>query len=135
MTVTASQLAASNSVGTETTTDTGGGQDVGWINNSSWLEYTGVNFGSGLNSVTARIASPLTQSATGGEIQFRMDSLTAAPFATIPVTDTGGWQNWVTTPAVTASPVPGGTHTLYVTFTSSQGGNFVNVNDFTFGTG
>ncbi|MGI8448648.1 MAG: glycoside hydrolase family 3 C-terminal domain-containing protein [Streptosporangiaceae bacterium] len=133
--VTASQFSSSNSVGTETTTDTGGGQDVGWINNSSWLEYTGVNFGSGLNSVTARIASPLTQSAASGEIQFRLDSLTAAPFATIQVTDTGGWQNWVTTPAVTASPAPSGTHTLYVTFSSGQSGNFVNVNDFTLGTG
>jgi hypothetical protein len=36
---------------------------------------------------------------------------------------------------VTASPVPGGTHALYVAFSSGQSGNFVNVNDFTFGTG
>jgi hypothetical protein len=48
------------------------------------------------------------------------------------VTDTGGWQNWITTPAVTASPAPSGTHTLYVTFTSARSGNFVNVNGFTF---
>ena len=28
--------------------------------------------------------------------------------------------------------VPSGTHTVYVTFTASTGGNFVNVNWFTF---
>ena len=49
--------------------------------------------------------------------------------------DTGGWQNWITTAAVTASPVPSGTHTHYVTFTSSQSANFVNVNGFTFSGG
>ena len=48
------------------------------------------------------------------------------------MTDTEGWQNWIITPAVTASPAPSGTHTLYITFTSAQSGNFVNVNGFTF---
>ena len=139
MTVTASQYAATNSTGLETTGDTGGGQDVGWINNASWLRYDNVDFGSSGGTVTARIASPLTQSTTSGQIQFRLDSLTATPFATVPVTDTGGWQTWATTPAVTppaspalSSPAPTGTHTLYVTFTSGQTGNFVNVNTFTF---
>ena len=51
------------------------------------------------------------------------------------MTDTGGWQNWVTTAAVAASPVPSGTHTLYVTFSSAQSANFVNVNGFTFSGG
>jgi hypothetical protein len=37
-TVTASRYTASNSAGTEGTADTGGGDDVGWINSSSWLE-------------------------------------------------------------------------------------------------
>ena len=133
--ITASAYTATNSTGLETTSDTGGGQDVGWINNGSWLEYTGVNFGHGATSVTARIASPLAQSATNGEIQFRLDSPTATPFATVPVTDTGGWQNWVTTAAVPTSPGPTGTHTLYVTFSSAQSANFVNVNGFTFSGG
>ena len=67
-----------------------------------------------------------------GTIQFRLGSLTATPFATIQVSGTGGWQTWVTSSPVTASPVPSGTQTLYVTFTTSTGGNFVNVNWFRF---
>jgi beta-glucosidase-like glycosyl hydrolase len=130
--VTASDYSGSNSVGTEATGDTGGGDDVGWINSASWLEYADVNFGTGLTGpVVARIASAV--SGTGiGTIQFRLDSLTATPFATIPVNGTGGWQNWASSPPVAASPVPTGTHTLYVTFTTSTGGNFVNVNWFQF---
>ncbi|MBS2965797.1 discoidin domain-containing protein [Actinocrinis puniceicyclus] len=132
VTVTASQYSAQNSTGTEPTSDTGGGSDVGWINSAGWLQYDNVNFGSGLTgNVAARIASAVT--GTGiGTIQFRLDSLTAAPFATIPVSGTGGWQNWVTAGPVAGSPVPTGSHTLYVTFTTSTGGNFVNVNWFTF---
>ena len=130
-TVTASQYTAENSVMTEATADTGGGNDVGWINPASWLEYTGVDFGSGLTgAVQARIASAAVGTNIG-TVQFRLDSLTAAPFATVNVSGTGGWQNWVTGTA-TASPVPSGTHTLYVTFTTTIAGNFVNVNWFKF---
>ena len=131
-TVTASDYAAASSVGTEATSDTGGGDDVGWINSSSWLEYGGVNFGSGLTgNVAVRMASAL--SGTGiGTIQFRLGSLAATPFATVNVNGTGGWQDWVTSAPVTAAPVPSGTQTLYVTFATTTGQNFVNVNWFTF---
>jgi beta-glucosidase-like glycosyl hydrolase len=125
-TVTASKYSSTQNTGVETTTDTGGGQDVGWINNTSQLAYTNVNFGTGISTVQARLASDV--SGTPGQIQLRIDSPTATPFATIPVTGTGGWQNWVTSPAVATSPKPTGTHTLYVTFTSPQSANFVNLN-------
>jgi hypothetical protein len=132
VTVTASQYSAQNSTGTEATSDTGGGQDVGWINSASWLRYDNVTFGSGLaGGVLARVASAVS-GASIGTIQFRLDSLTASPFATVPVSGTGGWQSWVTAGPVTASPVPSGTHTVYVTFATSTGGNFVNVNWFKF---
>lgn len=132
LTVTASDYTAENSVMTQPTSDTGGGDNVGWINSSSWLEYTGVNFGSSLTGrVEARIASAVSGTDIG-TIQFRLGSLTATPFATIEVSGTGGWQDWVTSAPVTASPVPAGPQTLYVTFTTSTGGNFVNVNWFQF---
>jgi hypothetical protein len=133
MTVTASQYTAQNSTGTEATSDTGGGDDVGWINSASWLEYAGVNFGSGYSSLGVRLASAVSGTNVG-TVQFRLDSLTATPFATVNVSGTGGWQTWVTDSA-TDSPVPSGTHTLYVTFTESITGNFVNVNWFQFGGG
>jgi hypothetical protein len=130
LTVTASAYTATNSTGTEPTSDTGGGDDVGWINSSSWLQYDGVGFGSGHSGLQVRLASAV--SGTGiGTIQFRLDSLTAAPFATVAVDGTGGWQDWVTA-TTTASPPPAGTHTLYVTFATGTGGNFVNVNWFRF---
>ena len=131
MTVTASQYAAQNSTGTEATADTGGGNDVGWINSASWLEYTNVNFGSGFSGVEVRDASAVAGTNIGS-VQFRLDSVTATPFATVNVNGTGGWQTWVTSPNTTTSPTPSGTHTLYVTFTTSTGGNFVNVNWFEF---
>jgi hypothetical protein len=133
LTVTASTYAAASSgVATEATSDTGGGDDVGYIGNGAWLEYTGVNFGSGLTGqVVARLAS--ATAGTGiGTISFRIGSTTATPFATITVNGTGGWQTWVSSTPVTASPVPSGTQTLYVTFTTSTGANFVNVNWFQF---
>ena len=133
VTVTASTYAAASSGPmTEATSDTGGGDDVGWIGNGSWLEYTGVNFGSGLTGpVVARIASADTGTDVG-TISFRLGSTTATPFATITVNGTGGWQTWVTSTPVTGSPAPTGTQTLYVTFATSTGANFVNVNWFQF---
>ena len=130
--VTAANYTSSNSVQTEATADPCCTDDVGYINSSSWLEYSDVNFGSGLTGqLEVRMASDV--SGTGiGTIQFRLGSLTATPFATVEVSGTGGWQTWVDTTPVTASPVPSGTQTLYVTFTTSTGGNFVNVNYFRF---
>lgn len=81
--------------------------------------------------MVARVASAVSGTSIG-TIQFRLDSLTASPFATVPVSGTGGWQSWVTAGPVTASPVPSGVHTVYVTFATSTGGNFVNVNWFKF---
>jgi hypothetical protein len=130
--VTAASYTSSNSVQTEATADPCCTDDVGYINSGSWLEYTGVNFGSGLTGqLEVRMASGVSGTDIG-TIQFRLGSLTATPFATVEVSGTGGWQTWVDTTPVTASPVPSGTQTLYVTFTTSAGGNFVNVNYFRF---
>jgi hypothetical protein len=133
VTVTASDYtAASSGVMTQPTSDTGGGDNVGWIGNGASLEYTNVNFGSSLTGqVVARIASAVSGTDIG-TISFEIGSPTATPFATIEVSGTGGWQTWVTSAPVTASPVPSGTQTLYVTFTTSTGENFVNVNWFQF---
>jgi hypothetical protein len=131
-TVTAANYAAASSgVATQPTSDTGGGSNVGWLGNGSWLEYTNVNFANLTGPVVARYASAVSGSDIG-TIQFRLGSLTATPFATIDVNGTGGWQTWTSSTPVTASPVPSGNQTLYVTFTTSTGGNFVNVNWFQF---
>ncbi|WP_433888949.1 glycoside hydrolase family 3 N-terminal domain-containing protein [Streptomyces sp. CA-111067] len=110
---------------TEATTDTGGGQDVGYIAPGDWLAYGNVDFGSpGAVSVTTRLAS----AATGtGTVQYRLDSTTGPVIAAVPVSGTGGWQNWTsTTTSLTGTAT--GKHTLYATFTANGGADFVNLN-------
>ena len=112
----------------ETTSDTGGGQNVGLIAPGDWLAYANVDFGTPTAlTVTTRRASGSTATGT---IQYRLDSTTGPIIASVPISNTGGWQSWgsVTT---TLSGSATGVHTLYITFTGS-GGDFVNINWFQF---
>jgi beta-glucosidase len=112
----------------ETTSDTGGGQNVGWIAPGDWLAYDNVDFGSpSAVSVTTRIASGATASGT---IQYRLDSTTGPVIASVPVSSTGGWQSW-TSPNTTLSGSATGVHRVFLTFTGT-GGDFVNINWFRF---
>jgi len=113
----------------ETTTDTGGGQNVGFIAPGDWLAYDNVDFGTGSPAtVTTRIASGATASGT---IQYRLDSTTGTVIATVPVSPTGGWQSWQ---SATASVSAGatGVHRVFLTFTGTAGTDFTNVNWFQF---
>jgi len=109
---------------TETTTDTGGGLDVGSIAAGDWLNYGSLDFGSGAASVTTRLASG---ASVTGTVQYRLDSTTGPIVATVPVSSTGGWQNWTsTTTNLTGSAT--GVHSLFLTFTTSGAGDLVNLN-------
>ena len=109
---------------TETTSDSGGGYNVGYADNGDWAHYKSVNFGSGVGTVNLRTAS----AGSGGTLEFHLDSVTGALIgsATIPVT--GGWQTWTTVSAPIAGAT--GVHDLYLVFkgTTSIG----NVNWFRF---
>ncbi len=109
---------------TETTSDSGGGYDVGFADNGDWARYRNVNFGSGVSSVSVRTAS----AGNGGTIEFHLDSVTGTLIGTATVPVTGGWQTWTTGSA----PIAGasGVHNLYVVFrgTTSIG----NLNWFRF---
>ncbi|MEU4654724.1 glycoside hydrolase family 16 protein [Streptomyces sp. NPDC023723] len=116
---------------TETTTDSGGGQNIGALANGDWAQFKGVKFGSGAaTQFNARVASG---AATGvsGLVEVRLDSRTATPVGSFAVGGTGGWQSWRTIPANISSVT--GTHDVYLTFTSGQPADFVNVNWFSFG--
>ncbi|GIH26229.1 endo-1,3-beta-glucanase [Acrocarpospora phusangensis] len=116
----------------ETTTDSGGGQNVGAIANGDWLRFDGVNFGStAATQFRARVASGAA-GGVSGLVQVRLDSLTGPVIGDFALANTGGWQSWRTIPA-NVTPVTG-THTVYLTFTSGQPADFVNVNWFTFST-
>ncbi|MGA5036368.1 glycoside hydrolase family 16 protein [Streptomyces capoamus] len=115
----------------EATTDTGGGQDIGSLANGDWALYKGVNFGStAARQFYARVASGAA-GGVSGLVEVRLDSRTSTPVGSFAVGSTGGWQSWRTVPA-NIGPVTG-THDVYLTFTSGQPADFVNVNWFDFG--
>lgn len=114
----------------EQCTEAGVGQDVALINSGAWLEYTGVDFGSGANSVHARVASGASGGQTG-TAQVRIDSKTGPVIGSVQVFNTGGWQSWKTIAAAVSTT--SGVHDLYVTFSSGQPGYFTNLGWLTFG--
>ncbi|MFH9978706.1 glycoside hydrolase family 16 protein [Streptomyces sp. NPDC017179] len=116
---------------TETTTDTGGGQNIGAVSNGDWALYKGVNFGStAARQFYARVASGAAPGVSG-LVEVRLDNRGNAPVGSFALANTGGWQSWRTVPA-NISPVTG-THDVYLTFSSGQPADFVNVNWFDFG--
>ncbi|HET9137995.1 glycoside hydrolase family 16 protein [Actinophytocola sp.] len=120
-----------NGVIVEATTDSGGGQNIGAINNGNWTRYNGIDFGSSpARQFVARAASGAGGGASG-LVEVRLDSVTNAPVGSFAIANTGGWQSWRTVPA-NISPVTG-VHDVYLTFTSGQPADFVNLNWFTFG--
>ncbi len=112
---------------TETTSDTGGGYDLGYITAGGWAVYKNVDFGTSISGVSVRTAS----GGNGGTVEFHLDSKTGPLIATVNLPVTGGWQNWQT---VTASASEAsGVHDLYVVF--SGGGStdsIANLNWFQF---
>ncbi|MEW2134580.1 glycoside hydrolase family 16 protein [Streptomyces sp. NPDC005435] len=115
---------------TESTTDTGGGQDLGYVSNGDWALYKGVDFGSTpATQFKARVASGAPDGVSG-LVEVRVDSRSNAPVGSFAVGNTGGWQTWRTVPANISSVT--GKHDVYLTFTSGQPADFVNVNWFGF---
>ncbi|MFF7926482.1 glycoside hydrolase family 16 protein [Streptomyces mirabilis] len=118
-------------VGTETTTDTGGGQNIGTLANGDYALYKGVDFGTAAaKQFYGRVASGAA-GGVSGLVEVRLDSRTSTPIGSFAVANTGGWQTWKTVPANISSVT--GTHDVYLTFTSGQPADFVNVNWFDFG--
>ena len=112
-------------------TDSGGGQNVGAVANGDWALYQGVNFGTTTaKQFYARVASGAA-GGVSGLVEVRLDSLGSAPVGSFSVANTGGWQSWRTVPANISGVT--GTHNVYLTFTSGQPADYVNVNWFNFG--
>ncbi|MFI7407980.1 glycoside hydrolase family 16 protein [Streptomyces sp. NPDC049627] len=118
-------------VGTESTSDSGGGQNISSLANGDWALYRGVTFGStAATQFVGRVASGAA-SGVSGLVEVRLDSRGNAPIGSFAVANTGGWQSWRTVPANISGVT--GTHDVYLTFTSGQPSDFVNVNWFNFG--
>lgn len=80
----------SEDVDIESTSDTGGGYNVGWIDTNEWLEYTVDVTSSDTYNIELRVASPY--SGRTFHLEFNSVDVTGP----ISVPNTGGWQNWTT---------------------------------------
>lgn len=129
-TIQAEGYTSQSGVQTETTTDAGGGQDVGYIGDGDWLEYANLTFGSTpLTTFKARVASG-APAGVSGLVEVHLDSLTNPAIGSFAIGGTGGWQTWQTVPANITGTT--GTHTVYLKFTTGAGQDFLNINWLTF---
>jgi hypothetical protein len=72
----------------ETTTDAGGGQDVGWIDAGDWMEYQINVPGSRKYTISYRVAG-----MSAGQVTFAQNGVN---LSTTDFPSTGGWQTWTT---------------------------------------
>ena len=72
----------------ESTTDSGGGFDVGWISAGEWLAYSVNVQASGTYRLVLRVAA----NGAGGRVHVEFDGTNKTGTMTIP--NTGGWQTW-----------------------------------------
>ncbi|WP_203703178.1 carbohydrate-binding protein [Asanoa iriomotensis] len=109
-----------------------GGQNIGAIRNGDWVQFNNINFGSTpARDFVARVASGAA-GGVSGLVEVRLDSRSNAPIGSFALANTGGWQSWRSVPG-NITPTTG-THTVFLTFTSGQPNDFVNVNWFQFRT-
>jgi beta-glucanase (GH16 family) len=129
-TIQAESSSQQSGMGVETTTDTGGGQNLMQVGNGDWALYRGLDFGStAATQFVARVASGAA-GGVSGLVEVRLDSRSNAPIGSFAIANTGGWQSWRTVPANISGVT--GVHDVYLTFTSGQPADFVNLNWFTF---
>ncbi len=103
---------------TESTSDVGGGLNVGWQDNGDWMDYAVNLASSGTFTVNFRVASYFTGA------QFQLKNAAGTVLATVTVPNTGGFQNWTTVAA--AVTLPPGAQTLRIYTNNANGGWNIN---------
>jgi hypothetical protein len=93
-------------IATENAADTGGGQNVGYIDTGDWMDYPVTIQTAGTYAVTFRTAGW----NAAAQLQLKNG---ATVLATVSVPNSGGGQNWATTISVNV-PLPAGNLTLRV---------------------
>jgi lysophospholipase L1-like esterase len=110
----AERWSAMSGVSTENTTDVGGTQDVGWIDQNDWMDYTVNVPAAGAYTINVRLASPYNSA------QFQVKTASTL-LSTISVPNTGGWQVWQTISKTIT--LAAGTQTIRLISTSGLGWN------------
>jgi hypothetical protein len=85
----------SDGIDLETTSDTGGGYDLGWTSSGQWFRYTVNVATAGTRTVSFRVAAPTAVTGAFHLSNSAGTNLTGS----IKVPATGGWQTWTTVTA------------------------------------
>ncbi|MGY5451641.1 carbohydrate-binding protein [Agarivorans sp. MS3-6] len=112
MKVEAEDFANQEGIKTESSSDTGGGINVGYIENGDWVEYAVDVPAAGTYTLSARVAS-----ATGGGRFVVLAN--GVEKATVKVKGTGDWQSWKTIESTV--DLDAGPQTLRFNFKGSSG--------------
>jgi hypothetical protein len=121
-----SSFSSESGLATETTGDTTGEYDLGYLSVGAQAVYHGVDFGAtSPTQVSVREASD----GGGGTATFYLDSTANSPIGSVTLAPTGGWQTWTTATGTVSGAT--GVHDLYVVFTGSSSG-IANINWFQF---
>lgn len=112
----------SSDINTENASE--GTLNVGWINNDDWTSYTGIDL-TGMKSVKVRVAG----NDMDNTIEVRLDAIDGDVIAEIPISSTGGFQNWKTDSVNIIQTT--GLHDIYLVYKGGNGYLF-NINWFGF---
>ena len=108
-----------------------GGTFVGPGGNGDVLRFDGVDFGTTAATQFKAQAASGAAGGVSGLVEVRLDSPTANPIGSFAIANTGGWSTFKTVPANISAVT--GTHTVYITLTSGQPADYVNIDWITFG--
>ena len=104
-----------------------GRKRVGEIENGDWIKFSPVNL-AGVTGIGYRVSS----GGSGGTLEVRLDAPDGPLVQSVPVANTGGWDNYRDLPPTPVTD-PGGTHEMYFVF-KGGGGALFDVDSFTFST-
>jgi len=108
----------SDGVDIQTTADTGGGYNVGWVEGGEWMEYNVNVTTTGLYTFEARFAS----AGDGGIAHVEFDGVDKT--GPMDFTNTGDWQNWQTL-VVNNVPLNAGQHVMRLAMDGNGGSGLV----------
>lgn len=107
-----------------------GGLHAGFISTADWLRFDNVGFtGVPARRMTIRASNAARQNRTG-RVELRLDDRSNAPIASMTIPNNGNWLEFITYEV--SIPATVGTHTVFLTFTSTQDEEFANVDWITF---
>ncbi len=112
----------SDGVDIETTSDVGGGYDVGWMSVGEWLKYTVNVTAADTYDIEFRLAS----SGGGGTFHLEIDGVNVTGPVSVP--NTGGWQTWTTVRKTGVNLNAGSQVWRFVADSAGGTGAFANLN-------